>query len=110
MKVIVVLVNFAQPAIKCVLVVLGDRLVYLGLVAIGRFETLRNVLSVPAVVLSINLIFLAPPLRVDDRIQARRASSLRHHFVVWIIDLKSLLRTIPWNANMCCIFRAFTPP
>ena len=106
--VVVFLVNFAQPAIESVLMMLGYRLVYLCFVAIGRFQAFGNVLTVPTVVCSINLVFLAPPLWVNYGIQARWTSSLLSS-VMWIVDLKSLLGAVPWDSTGYLLW-SFTSP
>ena len=73
---LVLFVYFAHSPVESVLMVLRYRLVDSCFVAVGRFEALRDVLSVASVVSTVDLVVLAPPLRVNDGIQAGRARPL----------------------------------
>ena len=95
--ILLVFVNFAQSTIKSVLLVLGNWSEYPRLVPIGRLETLWNVSSVTSVVPSVNLVLLAPPLWVNDRVQACGTGSFLLA-LMRIVDLKPLLGAISWDS------------
>ena len=100
--------NFSQSTIKGILKVLGNGLVYPCLVPVSWLQALRDMLSVPPIVSCVNLIILAPPLRVNDRIKTCRAGSFFFPHMR-VINLKSLLRAIPWDVAWN-LFRALTSP
>ena len=63
------LVHLAQSTIKSILTVASYVAIVLGLVNVSTPQTLWDVLSVSSVVRWVDLLLLAPPLRVDLRVQ-----------------------------------------
>ena len=109
--VIVMFVDLAQSAIQSILAVFGHVSIDLGLVDIGRLQSLGNVGSVSSVVGWINLLILAPPLRIDHWVEACRTCpfSIDGHAVMWVVDLESFLRAAPGHTARR-LFGAFAPP
>ena len=91
--VIFVFMDLAQSAIQGVLAVLGHISIDLRLVDVGRLQSLRNVGFVTSVVGWIDLLILAPPLRIDYWVEACRACpfSLDRHAIMWVVNLESFL-------------------
>ena len=90
-------VNLSEAAIKRVLAVLGHRLVDLALVGLGRFQALRDVLAVTSVVGRVNFLCLAPPARIDNRVDACRSGPL-FLLLMRVVDLESALGSVSGHA------------
>ena len=93
LEVIVMFVDLAQSAIQSILAVFCHVSINLRLVDIGRLQSLGNVGSVSSVVGWIDLLILAPPLRIDHWVEACRTCpfSIDGNAVMWVVDLESFL-------------------
>ena len=105
---LVVFVHLAQSAVERVFAVLGYVAVYFGLVDVGRLKPLGQVLTVTSVVRWIDLLVLAPPRRIDHRVDRCRPCTFLG-CIVRIVDLEPVLRPIPWYTTRQ-FFRAFAAP
>ena len=82
--------HLAQAAIKCVLTMLGNRLVDAATVGFGRLKALWDVLTITAVIGRIYLLRLAPPAWVNNRVQTGGACTLLRTSMR-VIDLETTL-------------------
>ena len=91
--VVFIFMDLAQSAIQGILAVLGHVSIDLSLVDVGRLQPLRNVSFISSVVGWINLLILAPPLRIDHWVEACRACPfcIDRNVAVWVVDLESFL-------------------
>ena len=85
--------DLAQSAIQGIFAVLGHVSIDLRLVDVGRLQSLRNVGFVSSVVGWINLLILAPPLRIDHWVEACRTCpfSIDRYAAMWVVNLESFL-------------------